>query len=257
MYLFDWCFYADRGGPLVGEPVVRLRPVSSRAKERKKSKDFGPLYRFFANGVPLSEFRNMGGEEGVAEKAKAHWKTPYKFDPIPSEFEALETRLQEVDSHAVEIERELCTDEDALVRKMFCGWNEAKLRPEQKRGVSWLLAQYLLSDGLGGCVLADDMGLGKTLQFLMALRVLFLENLRASGEAGFFYVVRKGSLDPALKAEFRKWMPKLEFQTMRKLADRPVLPEDRTKPLVVFLHVHLVCRGHGREAQKRPAKTKG
>lgn len=268
MYLFDFGFYVAPGGPLMGgEPVVRLMAVSPRAKERKRAKDFGPLYRFFVNGVPLSEFRRpvseggFGGEEGAAEKAKAHWKTPYKFDPIPLEFEALEARLQEVDSHALEIEGELCTDDDALVRKMFCGWNEANraygLRPEQKRGVSWLLAQYLLSEGKGGCLLADDMGLGKTLQFLMALRVLFLENLRASGEAGFFYVVRKGSLDPALKAEFRKWMPGLEFQTMKKLADRPVLPEDRTKPLVVFCTYTWFAEGMDVKHKKDRRKPKG
>ena len=267
MYLFDWCFYADRGGPLVGEPVVRLIAVSKRAKQRKKAGDFGPLYRFFANGVPLSEFRRQrseggfGGEDGARIAATAHWGTPYKFDPIPAEFEALKARLQEVDSLALEIKRKLCTDDDALVRKMFCGWNEANcaygLRPEQKRVVSWLLAQYLLSEGKGGCMLADDMGLGKTLQFLIALRVLFLENLRATGNAGFFYVVRKGSLDPALKAEFRKWMPVLEFQTMRKLADRPILPEDLTKPLVVFCTYTWFAEGMDVKHEKDRRKPKG
>lgn len=56
---------------------------------------------------------------------------------------------------------------------------DARLRPYQQKGFSWLV--YLYEQGFGGC-LADDMGLGKTLQTLALLQYIYQPSTQAESD---------------------------------------------------------------------------
>ena len=83
------------------------------------------------------------------------------------------------------LEERFVTEEFNKARHIFSGFNElvnvkpklpkvnAKLRPYQKQGYSWL--HYLYKNKLGGC-LADDMGLGKTLQTITLLAEVYAKD---------------------------------------------------------------------------------
>lgn len=238
-YPFDFCFYADPAGPLFpGVWVVRLRGISPAAKQEKAAESEGLARRFLGAGVPLSEFAELAERDGgCGGELNRLWQKTYKYSPVPEEFFGLDAELEAIDEKAEGIADRLRVDDDALTRKMFCGCEHEGvrfgLRPEQIRGVSWLLAQHELAGGTGGCLLADDMGLGKTLQTLMFMRSVWLQKQRAGGGRFYALIVLKGSLRVVWKCEMEKWMP-MEVQEMNKLVDRPTEPDDPNTPLVVF-----------------------
>ncbi len=84
---------------------------------------------------------------------------------------------------------------------------QAKLRPYQQQGLSWL--QFLASVGLSG-VLADDMGLGKTLQTLAHI-LCEKENGRLTRPA---LIVAPTSLIPTWRSEARRFAPSLNMLTL-------------------------------------------
>ncbi|MEZ5824487.1 MAG: DEAD/DEAH box helicase [Geminicoccaceae bacterium] len=102
---------------------------------------------------------------------------------------------------------------------------DAKLRPYQLQGVSWL--QFLAETGFSG-VLADDMGLGKTLQTLTHLLAL----KETGGLDKPALVVAPTSLIPTWRNEARRFTPSLRFIVLhgnnrghlyRKLDDAEVI----------------------------------
>ncbi|MEZ5847381.1 MAG: DEAD/DEAH box helicase [Geminicoccaceae bacterium] len=84
---------------------------------------------------------------------------------------------------------------------------DAKLRPYQLQGVSWL--QFLVETGFSG-VLADDMGLGKTLQTLTHLLAL----KESGGLDKPALVVAPTSLIPTWRNEARRFTPSLQFTVL-------------------------------------------
>jgi superfamily II DNA or RNA helicase len=76
---------------------------------------------------------------------------------------------------------------------------QARLRPYQAEGISWLLNR---SEKFGGALLADDMGLGKTIQAIASIESLF-----EFSNDGLALVVATASLLGNWKSEFRKFAP--------------------------------------------------
>lgn len=95
---------------------------------------------------------------------------------------------------------------------------QAKFRPYQHRGYSWLIKN--LKIGIGS-ILADDMGLGKTLQVIATLTYLY-ENDKIDITQKVIIVVPT-SLIPNWEAEFKKFAPHVELLTYyganRKVSD--------------------------------------
>lgn len=84
----------------------------------------------------------------------------------------------------------------------------AKLRPYQQIGYTWLYTMYQL--GFGAC-LADDMGLGKTLQVLT-----FLEKIRKEkgGSKKRILLIVPASLLGNWKKEAEKFVPRMEVRIL-------------------------------------------
>jgi len=80
---------------------------------------------------------------------------------------------------------------------------QAKLRPYQQTGYSWL--RFIVRLGLGAC-LADDMGLGKTVQVIS----LLLDLKRDKRKCASLLIV-PASLIPNWKSELAKFAPRLSF----------------------------------------------
>ena len=78
---------------------------------------------------------------------------------------------------------------------------QAKLRPYQKTGFTWL--NYMNKLGFGAC-LADDMGLGKTVQVLA-----FLEKLRSANKDARALLIVPASLLGNWQKEAAKFAPKM------------------------------------------------
>ncbi|MGM0431932.1 MAG: DEAD/DEAH box helicase [Spirochaetota bacterium] len=110
-------------------------------------------------------------------------------------------------------DREKSSQEVALTRDKLSGFStleaqqlpdpviNAKLRPYQKKGYTWLY--YLYSQRLGG-VLADDMGLGKTIQSLALLSTICAESEKP------ILIVMPKSLLFNWKREIETFTPKLD-----------------------------------------------
>ncbi len=77
---------------------------------------------------------------------------------------------------------------------------QAKLRPYQHTGFSWLINRL---DRYQGALLADDMGLGKTLQTITAIEHL----LTTSSQPGLALIVVTTSLLGNWQAEFSRYAP--------------------------------------------------
>ncbi|MCH9690938.1 MAG: DEAD/DEAH box helicase [Gammaproteobacteria bacterium] len=106
---------------------------------------------------------------------------------------------------------------------------QAKLRPYQKQGLSWL--QFLREYGLNG-VLADDMGLGKTLQTLSHLQ---LEKQRLGDDLLPSLVVCPTSLLHNWRQEAKRFTPDLNVH----------IYHGAKRDLAVFPQTHLILTTYG------------
>ena len=95
----------------------------------------------------------------------------------------------------------------ALDPEPIDGGLQAKLRPYQRTGVSWL--RFLSTLGLGAC-LADDMGLGKTLQVLAML----LCARGGAADARPSLLVAPASLMSNWRQEAERFAPSLELRLL-------------------------------------------
>lgn len=83
---------------------------------------------------------------------------------------------------------------------------QAKLRPYQQTGLTWL--SYMNKLGFGAC-LADDMGLGKTVQVLA-----FLEKLRSANKEARTLLIVPASLLGNWQKEAAKFAPKMSVHIL-------------------------------------------
>ncbi|MGH4120785.1 DEAD/DEAH box helicase [Clostridium sp.] len=104
------------------------------------------------------------------------------------------------------------------IQGITCGDNfNAKLRPYQERGVSWL--HFMKAMGLGAC-LADDMGLGKTVQVIGLLNYIRTTN----GEKTLLII--PASLIGNWISEIQKFSPSLKYYVIHPSENKNLREDD-------------------------------